>query len=191
MAHGAETLNPPLEQFRPYLRLLARSQLAPRLRGKLDPSDLVQQTLLKAHARREQFRGRTEAECAAYLCGILTHNLADVLRHYGAAGRDVAAERTLSAGDGSSGEWDGWLAAPGSTPSQHAQRDEELLGLARALAQLPEEQRVAVELKHLQGYSVEEISRELGHSTAAVGGLLRRGLHRLRSWMNDEGVSGP
>ena len=191
MAHDAAAAIPDWDKFRDYLHLLARLRLAPGLRAKLDASDVVQQTLLEAHQAADQFRGRTEAECAAYLRGILTHNLADVLRHYGAAGRDVAAERTLPAGDGSSDEWDGWLAAPGSTPSQHAQRDEELLGLARALVQLPEEQRVAVELKHLQGYSVEEISRQLGRSTAAVGGLLRRGLQKLRSLMNDEGVSGP
>jgi DNA-directed RNA polymerase specialized sigma24 family protein len=51
----------PLECYRDYLRVLVRAQLDPRLQGKLDPSDLVQQALLKAHAKRDQCRSRTEA----------------------------------------------------------------------------------------------------------------------------------
>jgi len=42
-------------------------QLDPRLRGKLDPSDVVQQTLLEAYEKREQFRGSTEGEWLASL----------------------------------------------------------------------------------------------------------------------------
>src|SRR5947209_5102513 len=95
MASGAAEHGRPLEDYREYLRLLARVQIDPRLQGKLDPSDLVQQTLLKAHERREQFRGQTEAEMAAWLRQILANTLADAVRQYGAGARDVGLERSM------------------------------------------------------------------------------------------------
>lgn len=185
MARDAQT-GKSLEEYREYLRLLARLHLAPQLRGKLDPSDVVQQTLLEAHKDQGQFRGQSEPERVAYLRRILAHNLADAARQYGAAARDVGRERPLD-GDGLAPT--GLFTEPAadqSSPSQHAVREEQLLGLARALEQLPEDQRTAVELKHLHGYSVAAISLQLGRSETAVGGLLRRGLRKLRELMKHD-----
>ena len=78
MSDQFESPRLPLEEFRDYLRLLVRTQIGPRLRGKLDSSDLVQQTLLKAVQRREQFRGTSEAELAAWLRRILARTLAEL-----------------------------------------------------------------------------------------------------------------
>ena len=68
-----------VESYREYLRLLARLNLDTRLRGRIDPSDLVQQTLLKAHEKRDQFRGKSDAELAAWLRAILANQIADAL----------------------------------------------------------------------------------------------------------------
>jgi RNA polymerase sigma-70 factor (ECF subfamily) len=185
-AQGQGT-GPELELFREQLRLLARAELDARLGGKVDPSDLVQQTLLEAHQAREQFRGQTHAELAAWLRRILARNLADAARRYGAAARDVALERSLEASlEQSAARLDVWLADAGSSPAEHALRQEQLRRLDEALAELPADQRTAVELKHLHGLPVAEIGQRMGRSETAVGGLLRRGMRKLREKLQPE-----
>jgi DNA-directed RNA polymerase specialized sigma24 family protein len=73
------------EQDREELRWLARLHLSPRLRGKVDPSDIVQQTLLQAYERRHQCRGQNGAERTGWLRRILANTLADALRTFGLA----------------------------------------------------------------------------------------------------------
>jgi RNA polymerase sigma-70 factor (ECF subfamily) len=177
----------PLERYRAYLHLLARLHLAPQLRGKLDPSDVVQQTLLQAHEKRDQFRGQGDAARGAWLRAILANNLAEAVRAFTRQRRAVALERSLEGALAtSSARLEAWLAADQSSPSQQAQRQEELLRLADALDQLPEDQRRAVELHHLQGCTVTEVGRRLGRTKESVAGLLFRGIRRLRSLLTDE-----
>src|SRR5262245_29081539 len=97
MERSADHRSLALEHFRSYLHLLARCQLDGRYPGKLDASDVVQQTMLKAHQALGQFRGREEAELAAWLRQILARTLADLIRDLGRAKRDPALERSLEA----------------------------------------------------------------------------------------------
>jgi RNA polymerase sigma-70 factor (ECF subfamily) len=187
MAEETQPSAQPLEQYRDYLRVLARLQLDPRLQGKLDPSDVVQQTLLKAHEKREQFRGRTEAEFTAWLRQILANNLAEEVRRFGTGGRDVALERSLEdALSASSARLEAWLAADTASPPERAAHNEQVLRLARALGQLPDDQRRAVELHHLKGLPAAEVARQMGRSTRSVAGLLLRGMRRLRQLLDEE-----
>jgi RNA polymerase sigma-70 factor (ECF subfamily) len=176
-----------LDRYREYLNLLARLQLDPRLRGKLDPSDIVQETLLKAHEKGGQYRGQSEGEELAWLRQILVSQLGAAVRRFLQAdkrslGMEVPLQGFL---EQSSARLEALLAADQSSPSQRAMRQEDLLLLADALARLPEEQRAAVELHHLHGLSVVNIAGELKRSESAVGGLLRRGLKKLRELMKE------
>jgi RNA polymerase sigma-70 factor (ECF subfamily) len=181
MAEANEPGGWPVERYREYLRVLARLQVGPGLQAKVDPSDLVQQTLLRAHEKRDQFRGRTEAEFAAWLRQILADQLAKALRRYAAGARDVGLERSLEDALGaSSARLEAWLAVETDSPSERADRNERLLNLARALERLPDDQRRAVELHYLKGCTLAEVGQQLGRGKRAAAGLLFRGLKKLR-----------
>ena len=171
----------PLESYRDYLGLLARLQLDPRLRSKLDPSDVVQKTLLQAHCAGDQFRGRSRAEQVAWLRKILAGELARASRDFGRDKRDMDRERSLErALERSSQRLERWLAADDSSPDERAERNDELARLAGALATLPDDQREALELFYLQDLPLAEVAAQLERSSKAISGLLYRGLRRLR-----------
>jgi RNA polymerase sigma-70 factor (ECF subfamily) len=170
-----------LEPFRSYLEVLARVHLDPRLRGKLDPADVVQQALLRAYAAWPEMMNPDRPVLLAWLRRILARTLADVVKHYDRDKRAVDLERSLEADlDQSASGLASWLAADQTSPSQAAVRNEELLRLADALAALPEPQREVVVLKHLRSWTLQRIAEHLGRSVPAVASLLRRGLEDLR-----------
>ena len=172
-----------LDRFRSYLLLLARMQLDARARTRIDPSDVVQTTLLEAHAKYEQFSG-DDAGLFAWLRQALANNLRDAWRALRREKRDLAREQSLEVAlDASSMRLASWLASDQSSPSRQAVRHEDLLHLTDALTQLPESQREAIVLHHLQGWSLAETARQFDRTDAAVAGLLHRGLKRLREIM--------
>ena len=171
------------DRYRSYLLLLARMQLDARPRGRVEPSDVVQQTLLEAHAQKQQFQG-DEADYLAWLRRVLANNLRDAWKALRRGKRDIARERSLDAAvEQSSARIVGWLAANQSSPSRRAIRAEEMLQLADALALLPDAQREAIVLHHLQGWTLCDVASQMGRGEPAVAGLLHRGLKKLRELM--------
>jgi len=166
---------------RDYLRILARIGLDPRLRAKLDESDVVQQTLLEAHRDWEQFRGGSDGERFAWLKQILARNLSGLMRDFTRGKRDVNRE----AAQASSHRLANWLATDLTTPATALQREEELAELALALASLGEPQREAVILRHWHDWTVAAIAEELRTTPEAVTGLLYRGLKNLRRLLRE------
>lgn len=172
-------------RYRSYLRLLARVNLDPRLRGKIDPSDVVQQTLLEAHTGAGNFRGTTEGEWLAWIRRALARNLADALKLFVQARRDVAREQSLEdALQASSLRLEAWLHDDGPTPVEEAMRRERAVRLAHVLEELPEAQREALVLHYWHGWTLTRISESLERTPAAVAGLLKRGLQQLRQQLS-------
>jgi len=177
---GATDLGTRLPRFRGYLRLLARSHLADDEQAKIDPSDIVQQTMLEAYDQRQRFEGNDD-QLAAWLRQILVHNVADALRAFARQCRDARRERSLDAAiDDSFIKVHEWLAAEQTSPSEHAMRSERLVRLADALEELPAAQREAIILHHIHGWTLARTARQLRRGEAAVAGLLHRGLKGLR-----------
>lgn len=164
---------PELIRFEPALLLWAKCQMPGWVRGKLDPSDLVQQTLLEA-VKADALAGQPDHAVLAYLRRALVRNLIDATRKFAAARLEVVAatQTSLRLAD--------WLAAEQSSPSERADRNERYDRLAVALTVLPDDQRRAVELRYIQGMKVTEIAAMIGRSEGAVSLLLHRAVSKLR-----------
>jgi RNA polymerase sigma-70 factor (ECF subfamily) len=144
---------------------------------------VVQETLLKAFRGREQRRGHSEAEQRAWLRQILANTLADLVRRFlHGRKRNVALEQSLEdAVRQSSHRLEGWLADDRAASEDQAEQHERLVWLAEGLAALSDDQRQAVQLRHLHGWPVDAIAQHMGRGPAAVAGQLRRGLEALRA----------
>ena len=177
MADEPPSPSSPLSDFQSYLLLLARTQLEDSPRVRIDPQDAVQQTLAIAQENLHQFRGKSNRELAGWLRTILANHLRDLFRRTGRECDEQTLARQL---EQSSARLDEILAAEQSSPSQRVSEGENMLRLADALRELPEEQRQAIELRHLKGLPLTEISESMGKTMPAVGGLLQRGLKALR-----------
>jgi RNA polymerase sigma-70 factor (ECF subfamily) len=180
--HEPGALDRLLESYRQYLKLLARTGIDHSLQGKADPSDLVQETFLKAHQHFRQFRGNNEVELTAWLRRILARNLADLTRRYHLAesrraGRERSLERLLNT---SSQALDKLLANAAGSPSESAQRRELSVVLANALAELSEEQREVVVLHSLEERDWPEVALLMKRTAGAVRSLWVRALKQLR-----------
>lgn len=179
---SAAALGSLLELYRNYLRLLARVEVGRRLQGKLDASDLVQETFTEAHRNFGLFRGNAERQLVSWLRQILAAKVANLVRHYfGTQGRDIRLEQELAQSlDNSSHALGAELAASISSPSQAAARREQAVLLADALSRLPEDYRDVIVMRNLEGLTFPEVALRMQRSQDSVEKLWLRGLARLR-----------
>jgi len=167
--------------YRNYLRLLAETSLDRRLSAKLDPSDAVQEALLKASQRFDQFRGGSETELLSWLRKILGRHLTDVYRAYHMnAGRDPARERSLEeALDASSFALDKLLAAGTDSASRRATERELSVLVADAMAMLSPDDRQVLVLRSLHELDWVDVANQMRKSVDAARIQWGRALQRL------------
>lgn len=172
-----------LQRYRNYLTLLATTQMADRLRPRLGPSDVVQETMLRAYRNFPRFRGQSEAELLAWLRRILASSLARFVEHnLLAAKRDARREVSIDQAtpDRSALDLAALLQGRGQTPSVIAQQGECAVGLAEHLARLSPPYREILVLRHFQGLSFEEASARMNRSLGATRMLWLRAIEKLR-----------
>jgi RNA polymerase sigma-70 factor, ECF subfamily len=183
----AESLGRLADRCRQYLLLVANQELDAGLRSKVAASDIVQQTLLKAHEIFGRFDGRSETQLLLWLRRILLHQLAHTSRSYRQfAKRDIRREQELDADDVPN-EWAN-LVDPSPTPRARAIANERTLSVERAIEQLPEHYRQVVRLRSFELRSFMEIGEVMQTSPGAASKMWCRAIETLRkNWeMSDE-----
>src|SRR4051795_4600725 len=185
--HGSRSsLGSLLEQYRNYLVVLAGTQIEKRLQRRVSPSDVVQETMLRAHKNFAQFRGTTEPELLAWLRQILVNNLAHfVEQHMLAARRDVRREVSIErlgvALEQSTIQLAALVPAQGKSPSMAVQQREEAVVLADRLSQLSDDYREVLVLRNLQGLPFDAVAKRIGRSVGATRMLWLRAIEKLRT----------
>lgn len=182
-----------LSQYANYLKILASTQLDRKLRHRVSPSDVVQETFCDAHRDFHMFRGTSEREFSAWLRKIMIHNLARIVeRNVLAEKRDVRREFSLNdmkkSVDRSTMQMDALLIANQGTPSADAQVRESSVVLANCLAELSDDYRQVVLLRNFQGLPFKEVAEQMDRSAGAVRMLWLRALNQLRQLLESQDV---
>jgi RNA polymerase sigma-70 factor (ECF subfamily) len=168
------------EEYRPYLLLVARRSLDSLLCSRIDAEDVVQVTMLRAAKSFPEFAGSTRQQFYRWLIRIHQNTIVEEVVRQRAAKRDPEKERSMQADEESAVIY--WLEPLDDqpTPSVRMMRDEQALMLAKQLYALKPEQREAVRLRHIEGWSIAQIAERLQKSETATAGLVKRGLEALR-----------
>lgn len=155
------------------------AQFPPFLNGLVDVDDVLHRTYVKAFRAIGTFEQRSPSGFYAWLKTIAIHQLYDVAKSRGrerlvadhAAGADSQASHA--------GPLVERIAGNGDTPSRGAARGEAVRNVQAALAALPDDYRQAVQLRYLQGLSLEETAQLMNRSPDAIRGLCHRAKKKL------------
>jgi len=174
--------------YRNYMRMVVRTGLGPKLRERVELSDVVQEALVEVVRQFPQFTGQNEAALVGWLRRLVGQKLADLGRYHSRAKRsggspDVALDAAwdLPGGNGSQGgRLLDMLSLSQTSPSEAASRRELTVLLADALAALPESEAEVLWLYHAENLSFESIGDRVGLSRKSIRGIWARGLKSLK-----------
>jgi RNA polymerase sigma-70 factor (ECF subfamily) len=174
-------------KFRNYLRFLARLQLDPRLKGKLDPSDVVQEALATAHRQLPGYLSARPLPFYPWLRRIACDRLADLhRRHLRAKKRTVQREERLGLSDDSAIALARQLLSPGASHLGQLIRRELLTRIHAALARLSPINREVLILRHLEELDTAETAAVLGISQSAAKLRHLRALERIQKLLREQ-----
>ena len=167
---------PLFEQNRERLRRMVQFRLDPRLLGRVDPDDVVQDVFLDAQQRLYAFRADPRS-LSFWLRLVAQQTLIDVHRkHLGAHMRTAAKERVFAHSQGLSG----FVAGNFTSPSQAVMREELKQQLQQALESMDEIDREVLTLRHFEDLGNKEVAELLGIGENAASNRYVRALGRLK-----------
>ena len=152
------------------------------LRDAASAEDATQDTFVKAWTSLDQFRGGV---FRPWLLRIASNRSYDILRARGRRPADSLDAQPYEIEP----EWTS-QAPQSEHPESFATRRELSFHLERALAALPEDQRLAVILADVQGYGYEEVAAVTGVALGTVKSRISRARARLRQMLRDDPATG-
>ena len=176
-----------LARHRPALRGFVEVHLDPRLRARVDPSDVVQEAQLEVVRRMDDFLANRPMPFRVWLRKKTYQRLLNVRRdHLTRARRSVSREMAWP--DRSSLLVAGPLLAGGPSPSQQLEARELAQKLGRALARLADADREILLMRHAEDLPFQEIACLLDIEPAAARKRFGRALIRLQTILREEGL---
>ncbi len=176
-----------LTRHRDRLRRMVALRLDRRLAARLDPSDIVQESLAEAHQHLSDYLRRRPLPFYAWLRQFAWERIVKQYeRHVRAQRRSVTREETPPLPDESVAQLAHRLIASATSPSRRLLREELRDRVRAALESLKPSDREVLVLRYLEGLSNSEAAAVLGIGESAVGMRHLRALERLRALLGED-----
>lgn len=176
-----------LTQFRDSLRRMIALRLDPALTARLDASDVVQDVMVEANRRLDDYLRNSTMPFHLWLRHIAKDHVIDAHRkHRKAQRRSIDREQSLvprGLSDHSSIEMMGQILDQELTPATAAIRHELEQRLANAIGQLEEDDREIILMRLYEQLSNQEIAAVYGLTEPAAAMRYLRAVRRLQSML--------